>query len=86
MPRLDRRRFPDLHPVILPALMLGLQHFAIPFVFDPRFIAWRALMFIPFAFATGITLHWRPRLLPYTAIVHVLMDMAFATMLLNAAY
>jgi hypothetical protein len=86
MPRLDGRRFPNLLPVVLPALMLGLQHLAIPFVFDLRFIAWRALMFIPFAFATGITLHWRPRLLPYTAIVHVLMDMAFAAMLLSAAY
>jgi hypothetical protein len=86
MPRLNGRRFPDLRPVILPALMLGLQHFAVPFVFDLRFIAWRALMYIPFAFVVGITLHWRPRLLPYVAIIHVLMDMSFATMLLSAAY
>jgi hypothetical protein len=86
MPRLDGRRFPDLRPVILPALMLGLQHFAIPFVFDIRFIVWRALMFIPFAFAVGIILHWRPRLLPYLAVVHVLMDLSFAAMLIPMAY
>lgn len=86
MPRLDSRRFPDLRPVILPALMLGLQHFAIPFVFDFRFILWRALMYIPFAFGVGILLHWRPRLLPYFATIHVLMDLSFASMLLAAAY
>jgi hypothetical protein len=86
MPRLSARRFPDLRPVILPAIMLGVQHFAVPFAFDLRFITWRALMFIPFAFAAGIILHWRPRLLPYMVIIHVLMDMSFAMMLLGAAY
>lgn len=86
MPRLSERRFPNLLPVILPALMLGLQHFAVPFLFEIRFIAWRALMYIPFAFLVGIIMHWRPRLLPYIAIIHVLMDLSFATMLLSAAY
>jgi hypothetical protein len=86
MPRLSTRRFPDLRPVILPALMLGVQHFAVPFAFDLRFITWRALMYIPFAFATGIILHWRPRLLAYMVVIHVLMDMSFAAMLLGPAY
>jgi hypothetical protein len=86
MPRLDNRRFPDLRPVILPALLLGLQHFAMPFVLDYRFILWRAFMYIPFAFGVGILLHWRPRLLPYFALIHVLMDLSFASMLLAAAY
>jgi len=43
-------------------------------------------MFIPFAFLVGIVLDWRPRLLPYLAIIHVLMDTFFATMLLGVAY
>ena len=43
-------------------------------------------MFIPFAFLAGIALRWRPRLLPYVAIIHILMDMSFASMLLSVAY
>jgi len=86
MPRLSQRRFPNLLPVLLPALMLGLQHAGLPFVFDARFIAWRALMFIPFALTVGVLLHFRPRLLPYAAVIHILMDMSFATMFLSAAY
>jgi hypothetical protein len=86
MPRLSQHRFPNLLPVLLPALMLGLQHAALPFVFDARFIAWRGLMFIPFALTVGVLLHFRPRLLPYAAVIHILMDMSFATMFLSAAY
>jgi hypothetical protein len=85
MPRLDPRPFPELRPVILPALMLGCQHIAVPLIFDSSFLLWRGLMYVPFAFAVGILLHWRPRLLPYLAIVHVLMDLSFATMLLAVA-
>jgi hypothetical protein len=70
----------------LAGLALGLQHFAIPLVFDARFILWRGLMFIPFAFLVGSVLLWRPRLLTYVAVIHVLMDAAFAAMLLSVAY
>lgn len=86
MPRLQGQGMPRWLSVAFPSLMLGLQHFAIPFVLDVRFIAWRALMYIPFAFLVGILLNWRPRLLPYIAVVHVLMDLSFASMLLGAAY
>ncbi len=86
MPRLKAQGKPGWLSVSLPALILGLQHIAIPFIPDLRFIAWRGLMFIPFAFLVGIVLHRRPRLLPYIAILHVLMDISFAVMLLNAAY
>jgi hypothetical protein len=86
MPRLQSQGLPRWLALAIPALMLGFQHFAIPLVFDLRFIAWRALMFIPFAFVVGIMLHWRPRLLPYIAIIHILMDASFAAMLLSVAY
>lgn len=86
MPRLDPRTFPDLRPLLLPALMLGLQHLAIPLLFNLPFILWRAFMYLPFAFAIGLTIHWRPRLLPYLAIVHALLDLSFALMLLPASY
>ena len=88
MPRLFGQN-PEARPswlaLSLAALMLGLQHLAMPFLFDPRFIAWRALMYLPFAFVTGLLLRWRPRLLPYFAIVHTLMNLSLAAMFLPAA-
>jgi hypothetical protein len=86
MPRFEKGGMHKVLAVSLPALMLGLQHLTMPFLFDMRFILWRALMYIPFAFFCGILLHWRPRWLPYLAFIHVLMNMSFATMFLSVAY
>jgi hypothetical protein len=86
MPRLQSQGLRPWQAIALPALMLGLQHIALPLVFDWRYLVWRGLMFVPFALGVGVTLHWRPRLLPYTAAVHVLMDVSFAAMLLEVAY
>ncbi|MCE7984525.1 MAG: hypothetical protein DYG89_25405 [Caldilinea sp. CFX5] len=85
LPRLQRQGVYAGLAVALSALMLGLQHATMPFLFDSRFILWRGLMFLPFAFLVAIVLAWRPRLLPYLAIVHVLLDLAFAAMLLGVA-
>ena len=86
MPRLESRGMRPWLAITLPALALSLQHIAVPLLFDARFLLWRGLMFLPFAFFVGIVLHWRPRLLPYMAIVHVLMDLSFAAMLPSAAF
>jgi hypothetical protein len=91
MPRLFRSDSavsarPSWLALTLSALMLGLQHVAIPWLFDARYLIWRGLMFVPFAFLVGLLLRWRPRLLPYLAIVHALMDFAFGLMLLPIAY
>jgi hypothetical protein len=86
MPRLERQGLPAWLALTVPAVMLGLQHMAVPLLFDARYLAWRGLMFIPFAFFAGLLLRWRPRLLPYVAAVHVLMDLSFASMLLPLAY
>ena len=86
MPRFESQGMNKWLAISLPALMLGLQHLAAPLLFDVRFIVWRGLMFIPFALMTGIALHARPRILPYFAIIHVLMNMSFATMFLSVAY
>jgi hypothetical protein len=86
MPRLEARGMRRWLAVVLPSVMLGLQHVAVPFLFDLRYIAWRGLMFIPFAFMVGIIMRWRPRLLPYIVIIHILMDISFAAMLLPYAY
>ncbi len=85
MPRLTSGGTNKYLALALPALMLGLQHVAVPFLFDVRFIAWRALMYIPFAFFAALMLRWRPRLLPTMALIHALMNMSFATMFLSVA-
>ncbi len=86
MPRFEMQGMKKWLAISLPALMLGLQHIAMLFLFDGRFIAWRALMFIPFAFLIGIAFQWRPRLLPYFVVVHVIMNMATISVFLNVAY
>jgi hypothetical protein len=63
---------------LLASLWLGLQHVALPLLFDWRFVIWRALMFMPFALFLGACLLWRPRLLPYLMVGHGLLD--FVTM------
>ncbi len=86
MPRLESQGLNRWLAIFIPGLMLGLQHIAAPLLFDVRFIAWRGLMFIPFALVTGFAIYWRPRVLPYFIVVHILMNMSFATMFLSMAY
>lgn len=86
MPRLESQGMRRWLAVTIPSLMLGFQHIGVPFLLNSSYLIWRGLMFIPFAFLAGIVMHWRPRLLPYLAIVHALLDMLFATMLLSVAY
>ena len=83
-PRLEEQLKSRWVAVGLSALALGLQHVSVPLVFNPRYLAWRGAMFIPFAILLGIVLRWRPRLLPYLAIIHILMDMGTAAMLFTA--
>jgi hypothetical protein len=85
MPRFKTQGMNTTLAVIIPSLMLAFQHMAVPLLFDVRFLAWRGLMFVPFALLVGTVLHWRPRLLPYLAVVHVLMDFSFAMMFLETA-
>jgi hypothetical protein len=84
MPRLEARTGRRWLGVGLPILFLAAQHIAVPLVFDFRFIAWRFLMFLPLSLVLGLILHWRPRLLPYLAVVHALMDLSLLPLLLLA--
>jgi hypothetical protein len=76
MPRLKELTGRPWLAYVLASFFLGLQHIAIPMHFDWRYIAWRGLMYMPFAFLVGAALKWRPRLFPYFAIVHALIDLA----------
>lgn len=60
---------------LMASFWLGVQHVALPLMFDWRFAVWRALMFLPFALFVGATLLWRPRLLPYLMVGHGLLDL-----------
>lgn len=62
--------------VLLPVFFLAVQHVTLPLVLDVRFVAWRFLMFLPFALLVGLTLRWRLRLMPYFMSIHVLIDAA----------
>jgi hypothetical protein len=64
----------------LASIFLSLQHITAPLVFDLRFILWRALMYLPFAIYVGILIRWRPRLLPFICVIHLLMNLSFVLM------
>jgi membrane protease YdiL (CAAX protease family) len=84
MPRIEKQTSTGWLAVGLTGLFLSIQHAFAPLVFDYRFILWRGLMFLPFALAVGFLVRWRPRLLPYLVIVHILMDFSLAPYFLGA--
>lgn len=86
MPRTEAQGLRPWQAVLLSGVFLGLQHAAAPLLFDGRFFVWRLLMYIPFACWVALLIRWRPRLLPYIAIIHALMNISFATMFLSVAY
>lgn len=82
MPRLKLQTGKGWLALVLCALFLAAQHTTLPLLFDVRFLTWRLVMFIPFAFLIGLMLYWRPRLLPFMMIIHGLMDASIAWMVL----
>jgi len=82
MPRLQSRMKSKWFAVLLPVLFLSIQHCTLPFIPDFSFILYRALVFLPFAFLIGISIHFRPSLFPYFAVMHGLMDFGTAIMFL----
>jgi len=82
MPRLEAQGMRPWLAVSLASFFLSFQHVFAPFLPDGRFITYRLVMFLPFAVLIAIVMRWRPRLMPYMAVVHVLMDMSVAVMFL----
>ncbi len=81
MPKLENVLRKKWLAVLLPVLFLSLQHCCLPLIFDTKFIIYRGLMYLPFAFFIGIALRRRPRLLSHFVILHGLMDMQAVVML-----
>ena len=81
-PRLETQGLPSWMAVALSSFFLSAQHIFAPFILDARFITYRMVMFLPFAVLIALVMRTRPRLMPYIAIIHVLMDLSVAVMFL----
>jgi len=84
MPRLERQGVKPWLAITLTGFFLSAQHVFVPFIPDLRFITYRLVMFLPFAFLIAIVIRWRPRLMPYIGIVHILMNLSIGVMFLLA--
>jgi hypothetical protein len=71
--------------VLITGFMLAFQHVTLPLVIDTRFMLWRLLMFVPFGLLVAVMLRWRPQLLPYMVVVHMLMDVSVFWFVLDAS-
>jgi membrane protease YdiL (CAAX protease family) len=74
MPRLQQKLNSRFLGVALPVIFLSLQHCTLPLVFEWGFVAYRALVFLPFSVLLGVVLHKRPSLLIYFSVFHALLD------------
>jgi hypothetical protein len=84
MPRL-RGTLGSPGALAVTALVLSLQHAFLPLLFDVRYLAWRALMFLPFALWMGFVVHRRPTLLPFLVAAHYLLDLSLPLLVLQAS-
>ncbi len=80
MPRLEAQGLRPWLAVGLASLFLSAQHMFAPFLPDRHFIVYRLVMFLPFAVLIALVMRSRPRLMPYIAVIHVLMDLSVAVM------
>ena len=82
MPRIEAQGVYPWLAVVLASFFLSSQHVFEPFIPDARFITYRVVMFLPFAVLIALVMRARPRLMPYIAVVHVLMDLSVAVLFL----
>jgi hypothetical protein len=82
MPRLEALTRSGWLGVLVPVTVLAAQHSFLPLLPDGRFMLWRFLMFLPLALLIGLSLRWRPRLMPYWIVGHGLIDLLTALTLL----
>jgi hypothetical protein len=85
MPRLAAATGWGWRAMLLSALVLSAQHMALPLIFDWRYLAWRGLMFLPFAIWIGYVVRRRPTTLPYLVVGHALLDSSLPILVLLAS-
>jgi hypothetical protein len=76
MPRLSTQLKNGWLGWLVASLALAAQHMFLPMILDGGFLAWRLLMYLPFALFAGLMIKLRPTLLPYYMIVHALIDIS----------
>ena len=82
MPRLTEHLKNGWVAWLIASLALAAQHMFLPLILDGRFMLWRLLMYLPFAFFAGLMIKLRPTLLPYYMLVHALIDISAVTVYL----
>jgi hypothetical protein len=85
MPRLAVLIGSRWQALFVTALVLSLQHVALPLLFDWRYGVWRALMFLPFALMIGFVVMRRPTSMPYLVVGHALIDASLPILVLLAS-
>lgn len=83
MPRLKNQLKSPSIIIALPVIAFSLQHCTLPLVFEAKFILFRGLMYLIFSLVYGIAIYKRPSLLPWLAILQVLIYILPMTMLLS---
>lgn len=82
MPRLGTQLKNGWLSWLIASLALAAQHMFLPLILDRGFLAWRLLMYLPFALFAGLMIRLRPTLLPYYMVVHALIDISAVTVYL----
>ena len=82
MPRLAAQLKNGWLAWLIASLFLAAQHIFLPLLLNGGFMAWRLLMYLPFALFAGLMIKLRPTLLPYYMIVHALIDISAVTVYL----
>lgn len=72
MPRLKKYFKSQWIVITLPVLAFSLQHCTLPLVFETKFIFFRGVMYLLFAFIYGIALYKRPSLFPWLVLLQLL--------------
>ena len=85
MPRLAVLVGSRWQALLATALVLSLQHVALPLLFDWRYAVWRALMFLPFALLIGFVVMRRRTSMPYLVAAHALIDASLPILVLLAS-
>jgi hypothetical protein len=71
--------------IALPVIAFSVQHCTLPLVFETKFIFFRGIMYLLFSLVYGIVLHKRTSLLPWLAILQVLISILPTLMLLSVS-
>lgn len=83
MPRLKNHIKSQLLVIVLPVIAFSIQHCTLPLVFEAKFIFFRGIMYLFFALIYGMALYKRPALLPWLAILQILIYILPVSMLLT---